>query len=87
MLENLRKELLNKEMSFVELDNYMMSQGFHSVFEDGVTDDIKDCRNVAYTGLETGEVEVLIDFDITIDNAEDEAKEFFYLVVNQIEEI
>ena len=48
MLENLRNELLGTEIDFVELDNYMMSEGFYSVFDDGVTDNIKECSNVAY---------------------------------------
>lgn len=87
MLENLRKELLNKEMSFVELDNHMMTRGFYSVFNDGVTDDIKQCCNVYYTGVETDEAGVLIDFEIIINNEEDEAEEFFYLVVKGIEEM
>ena len=29
MLDNLRKELLGQEMNFIELDNYMMSEGFY----------------------------------------------------------
>ena len=86
MLENLRKELLNKEMSFVELDNHMMSKGFYSVFEDRVTENIKQDLNVIYTSTETNETEIKIDFEITIDNAEDEAEEAFYLKVNEVEE-
>lgn len=86
MLENLRSELLNKEMSFTELDNYMMDQGFYSVYDDGITADIKQDKNVVYTNKETNEAEIKIDFEITIDNAEDEAEEAFYLKVNEIEE-
>lgn len=92
MLENLRKELLNKEMSFVELDNYMMDQGFYSVFNDGVTEDIKEDKNVIYAFIEVDDagvnngIQVKIDFEITINNAKDEAEENFYLKVNEVEE-
>ena len=82
MLENLRKELLNKELNFVELDNYMLKQGFYNV---ALIEDIKECLDVAYASKETDEVEIKIDFEITIDNAEDEPKEAFYLKVNKIE--
>lgn len=92
MLENLRKELLNKEMNFVELDNYMMDQGFYSVYDDGITADIKQDKNVIYTfidvdaaGVDNG-IQVKIDFEITIDNGEDEVEEAFYLKVNEVEE-
>lgn len=92
MLENLRKELLNKEMSFVELDNYMMNKGFYSVFDDGVTENIKQDKNVIYTFIDVDEAginigaQIIIDFGITIDNSEDEAEEAFYLKVNEVEE-
>lgn len=86
MLENLRKELLNKEMSFVELDNYMMNKGFYSVLDDGATIDIKDSKNVVYTNKETNEAEIQIFFNITIDNEPDEVEENFYLEVTLVEE-
>lgn len=85
MLENLRKELLGKEMSFTELDNHMMTQGFYSVFEDGVTENIKQDLNVIYTSDKTNEAEIQIFFNITIDNGEDEREEAFYMEITSIE--
>lgn len=85
MLENLRNELIGKELSFIELDNKMMSNGFYSVFNDGVTENIKEDKNVVYTSTETNEAEISISFNITIDNAEDEVPEAFYLEVLQVE--
>ena len=81
MLENLRKELLGQEMDFVELDNYMMSEGFYSVFDDGATDNIKECENVAYMSKESGEWEVLISFKIIKDNEDDEPEENFVMKI------
>lgn len=87
MLENLRNELLGTEIDFVELDNYMMSEGFYSVFDDGVTDNIKECSNVAYKNKKTGELEILISFEIIKDNEEDEQKENFVLKVTEVENL
>lgn len=81
MLENSRKELLNKEMSFVELDNYMMSQGFYNV---ALIEDIKVCHDVVYANKETHETEIKIDFEIIEDNAENEPIELFYLKINKL---
>lgn len=82
----LREELLNEEMSFMELDNKMMNSGYYSVFDDGVTSDVKADKNVVYTATDTNSCEVIINFEITIDNEEDEAEEAFYLKVLSVEE-
>ena len=34
--EEIKKELLNEEMSFTDFDNFMMESGYYSVFDDGV---------------------------------------------------
>ena len=87
MLENLRKESLGQEMDFVELDNYMMSEGFYSVFDDGATDNIKECENVAYMSKESGEWEVLISFKIIKDNEDDEPEENFVMKITEVENL
>ena len=87
MLENLRKELLGQEMDFVELDNYMMSEGFYSVFDDGATDNIKECENVAYMSKESGEWEVLISFKIIKDNEDDEPEENCVMKITEVENL
>lgn len=84
--EELKLELIGKEMSFMELDDFMMEAGHYSVFGDGCTEDIKDSQNVVYTALGTCESEVLIHFVITIDSGEDEIKEAFYMQVTGVEE-
>lgn len=87
MLENLRNELLGQEMDFVELDNYMMSEGFYTVFDDGATDNIKECENVAYMSKESGEWEVLISFKIIKDNEDDEPEENFVMKITEVENL
>ena len=85
-VEEIKKELLNEEMSFTDLDNFMMESGYYSVFDDGVTADIKQGGNVVYTATDSNECEVQIFFEITIDNGEDEAEEAFYLKVTDVQE-
>ena len=91
MLENLRSELVGEEMSFMKLDNYMMQEGFYSVWDDGITENIKQDKNVIYTCQEiendtvTNEISVQIFFDITINNGKNEAEESFYMKIKRIE--
>lgn len=85
MLESLRSELIGWEISFIELDNYMMSKGFYSVFDDGVTENIKQDKSVIYTLNHEDLNQIEVFFNITIDNTEDEVEEAFYLEVTQIE--
>ena len=85
MLKELKTNLEGKEISFVDLDNYMMQKGFYSVFDDGVTSDIKECKNVIYTGKESKEVEIIIHFTITIDSGEDEDDSTFYIIINEVD--
>lgn len=82
----LRKELVGMEISFTKLDNTMMTEGYYSVFDDGATTEIKEDLNVVYTSKETNEATVKIDFEIVIDNADDEAQEAFILKVTEVEE-
>lgn len=79
------EELLNKEMAFVELDNIMVENGFYSVLDDGIVEDIKRDRNVIYTGKETGECEIKIGFEISIDSGDGEGAESFCLKVTSVE--
>jgi hypothetical protein len=84
--EEIKKELLNEEMSFTDFDNFMMESGYYSVFDDGVTADIKQDGNVVYTATDSNECEIQIFFEITTDNGEDEAEEAFCLVVKDVQE-
>lgn len=85
-VEEIKKELVNEEMSFTELDNFMMENGYYTVFDEGATFDIKCGKNVIYTATDTNEAEVQIFFEITTDNGEDEAEEAFYLKVTDVKE-
>ena len=84
-VEQLRKELLNSEMNFSELDNFMMTNGYYSVFDDGATEEIKETKSVIYTAVDTCECEVIINFTITIDNSKDEAEENLIMLITRIE--
>lgn len=84
-VEELKKELLRKELFFADLDNYMQENGYYSVFDDGATEEIKKDKNVVYTAVDTCECEVIINFTITINNGKDECEEAFELLVTSIE--
>ena len=87
MLEKLKKELLGKEINFQELDAYMIKNGFYSLLDDGIPKEIQHDKNVTYTGIKSGECEVLIKFEIIIDSVEDESEDNFILQVTRIENI
>ena len=85
-INELREMLLGKEMSFLFLDNTMYNNGYYTVFDSGVTKDIKNDLNVVYTAMDTNAAEVQIFFEITADNGEDEVEEAFDLKVIDIQE-
>lgn len=84
-VEKIRTEFLGKEVNFYNLDNFMMENGYYSVFDDGAIEDIKADKNVVYTAMDTNECEIIINFEITIDSSEDEAEENFDLKVTSVE--
>nr|DAH61458.1 MAG TPA: hypothetical protein [Caudoviricetes sp.] len=83
-LANEIKSLVNNEMSFAELDSYMVENGYYSVLDDGATDDIKADKCVYYTACDTNECEVRIRFEITIDCGEGEDPAAFILKVADV---
>lgn len=79
-------ELLNKEMWFHPLDEFMVEQGYYSVLgDDDVISDIKQNKSVVYTDAMSNECKVKIDFDIVINNGVDETEEAFILKITKIE--
>ena len=85
-VNELREMLINKKMSFLLLDNIMSTNGYYSVFNDGVISYIKQDKNVVYTAMDTNVAEVQIFFEITTDNEPQEIEEIFYLKVIDIQE-
>lgn len=80
----LSKELVGKEISFMELDNFMMESGYRSVFEDGIGENVQEDGNVVYTAEDTLEDEVQIFFNV-LESAE-ENSDIFTLKVTSVEE-
>lgn len=87
VIEDLKVELEGKEISFTELDNFMETNKFYSVFDDGVTEDIKKDKNVCFTYVEDTCKQAKITFEIIFDSGEDEAIEAFTMKVLSVEEI
>lgn len=82
-VNELRDELLNNEMNFTELDNFMEDSGYNTVFSDGAIDDIRESENLVYTDIDY-KTEVLINFEVISDNEENKYK--FVLKVTGVEE-
>lgn len=83
-VKEINQEMKNEIMSFVDLDDFMVANGYYSVFDDGATEQIKQDKNAVYTAVDTCEAEVQIFFEILIDNEEDEAEESFILKVTDV---
>ena len=80
----LSKELVGKEMSFMELDNFMMENGYRTVFESGIGENIQEDGNVVYTAEDTLEDEVQIFFNVL--ESTEENSDIFTLKVTSVEE-
>lgn len=79
----LRKELVNKEINFLDLDEIMIERGYDSVFDIW---NMKKDKTVTYTkGDDT--CRVVIYFEITTDNEPNEIEENFELKVLKFEEL
>lgn len=84
-IEQLKEGLLNAEISFMCLDNFMSNHGYYSVFDDGAIAEIKEDKNVVYTGVDSGECEIIISFEIEINNSHDETEFAFDIKVTGVE--
>jgi hypothetical protein len=87
MLENLKSELLGKELDFRDLDNILSSNNFYSLFDDNIIEDIKNDLEAIYTNTESNEAEIRVNFEIVYNNGSDEAEESFILKVLSIDNI
>ena len=85
-IQQLKESLTSLEMNFMTLDNCMSENGYYSVYDDGSIDDIKADKNVVYTGLDTNECEVIINFDIITTNSDDENEYNFTIKIISVEE-
>lgn len=90
-VEEIKKELTNKEISFEDLCNVMNENGYYQVLDDCYDNpqliiDIKKDNKVVFTAIDTGCAEIKVFFDIAIDNGLDEAKEAFILKVTDVQE-
>lgn len=84
-LNKLRNGLGGKELSFIELDNYMVEHGYYSVLDDGIINQIKQDESVIYTNRTTNEADIQILFFIVCDNGADEVEESFVIKIMEIE--
>ena len=84
-MEELQKKLVGSEFSFIELNNFMVQNGYLVVFIEGSIDYIKTDESVIFIGKDTNECEVIIEFKIISDDLDEEAEEKFNLKVSSVE--
>lgn len=68
LVKELLHELKDKEITFCDLDNYMITKGFYSVYDDNDVRYIIDDSNVVYTLNDDSLKEVIIYFNVTSKN-------------------
>ena len=80
MLEGLKVALLGSQIDFISLDNFMENNGYYSIADAGVLDDIKQDKNVYYTSKDDQD-NILISFDILSNNYLDNSDNFYLEVI------
>lgn len=89
--EEVKKKLLNKEISFEDLCNVMNENGYYQVLDDCYDNpqliiEIKKDNKVVFTATDTGCAEIKVLFDIATNSGPDEAEEAFILKVTDVQE-
>lgn len=80
----LSKELVGKEISFMELDNFMVESGYVSEGGNGIGEHIQNDENVVYMADDTEEYEVQIFFEVL--ESDEERSDIFTLKVTSVGE-
>lgn len=63
-LEKVKKELLNKDFTLIDLDNKMVKLGYYTIEDYGLHDYLLECRNIVYTEFVDSSSSVNISFDV-----------------------
>lgn len=65
MLENLRNELIGKELNCLQLDNKMQELGFYEEYE-AYTEELLESGVVVYTMVKDPDIHYRIEFNCTV---------------------
>ena len=88
LIKELNKDLKGKEMNYHDLDAYMVSKGFYTVFGDGFEEDIREDENTVYILMEDTCKRVILYFHITTTYSSDDYDTLYFdLIVNEVSEI
>ena len=86
IIELIKDDIINKEMTFCELDDIMCDRGFYSEFdEDERVSDAKRSNSLYYLYKGDDETKVKIKFLITANNEVDEIIQCFDLIAYSVE--
>lgn len=67
IVEEIRKEILNEEMSYCDLDNMMMEYDFNSLYDEGTVENVKEDGNAVYQRSVFDNDGIQIFFEVTKD--------------------
>lgn len=80
MLESLKVALLGSQIDFISLDNFMQNNGFYSIADAGVMENIKNDKNIYYISKDD-QNNVLITFDLLSNNYYDDSNNFYLEII------
>ena len=84
MLNDLKVALIGSQIDFITLDNFMENNGYYSVADAGVMENIKNDKNIYYTASIEGQDNILMSFDL-LSNSFLNDDNNFYIEVTSIE--
>lgn len=85
-------EFYDKDVDFLDFDNYMTAHGYYSVWEDcrenpALATEIKKDGWMKYVPINDDMKEIKIEFKVTADNGEEESPDCFYMKVTDVYEV
>jgi len=63
-MTNLKNELLGMELTLMELDNRMMENGYYTIFDDGVLEEVLVNKSSAFLSTKDNETQILVSFEV-----------------------
>ena len=87
-MTNLKKELLGMELTLMELDNRMMENGYYTIFDDGVLEEVLVNKSSAFLSTKVNETQILVSFEaLSLADKEVESLGASYLKITNAEKM
>ena len=87
-MTNLKNELLGMELTLLELDNRMVGNGFYTIFDEGVLEEVLNDKSSAFLSTKDNETQILVSFEVLIlADKEVESLGASYLKITNVEKM